>query len=49
MRGSMLVMLALMLVLAGCGQKGALHREDKPEAPDNASVLDAQTISTHLC
>lgn len=49
MRGFVLVLLALMLALAGCGQKGALYRDDKPEAPDNASAAIAQAISTHLC
>jgi len=49
MRGSILVLLALMLVLAGCGQKGPLYRESDPEAPDSARVPASHTTPSHLC
>ena len=49
MRGSLLALMALMLVLAGCGQKGPLYREGDPDAPGNARVPAVHTISSHLC
>lgn len=45
MRGSLLALMALMLVLSGCGQKGPLYREGDPDA---ARAPAAHTISSHL-
>ncbi|MYL26168.1 MULTISPECIES: LPS translocon maturation chaperone LptM [Halomonadaceae] len=49
MRGSILALLALMLVLAGCGQKGPLYREGDPEGPESARAPASYTIPSHLC
>lgn len=49
MRGSMLVLLALMLFLAGCGQKGPLYREGDPEAPDSARAPATHVTPSHIC
>ena len=49
MRGSLLALMALMLILAGCGQKGPLYREGDRDAPGNARAPVVQTISSHLC
>ncbi|MGM0433344.1 MAG: LPS translocon maturation chaperone LptM [Pseudomonadota bacterium] len=49
MRGSILVLLALVLVLAGCGQKGPLYREGDPQAPDSARAPAVHTTPSHLC
>ncbi|PAU82260.1 lipopeptide [Halovibrio salipaludis] len=49
MRGSILALLALMLVLAGCGQKGPLYREGDQEGPDSARAPAPHTTPSHLC
>ncbi|MFO7788182.1 MAG: lipoprotein [Halospina sp.] len=49
MRGSILVLLTLMLVLAGCGQKGPLYREGDPEAPDSARAPATHVTPSHIC
>lgn len=48
MRGSLLALMALMLVLSGCGQKGPLYREGDPDAAGRARAPAAHTISSHL-
>lgn len=49
MRGSILVLLALVLMLAGCGQKGPLYREGGEAAPENARAPAASAALRHLC
>ena len=49
MRALILVLLAMMLVLAGCGQKGPLYREDGEDASGNARVPTLPVTPSHLC
>ncbi|MGM0450293.1 MAG: LPS translocon maturation chaperone LptM [Pseudomonadota bacterium] len=49
MRVLILVLLALMLVLAGCGQKGPLYREAGEGASGDARVPTTPTTPRHLC
>lgn len=49
MRVLILVLVALMLALAGCGQKGPLYREGGEDASGNARVLTLPVTPRHLC